>query len=298
VRVLVTGASGFVGGFLAPRLRAGGWDVVGCDQEVDVTDATAVARHVAKVSPDAIIHLAAQSSVALSWQNPALTYRVNFLGSRSILEAAADKTPDARVMLVGSADQYGSSEPGAPPLDESAPLRPRSPYARTKAAADRLGAEFAEAGLDVLRIRAFNHSGPGQSDTFVMSSWARQAAEIASGQRAPELRVGNLDSVRDFLDVEDVVDAYARLLDTSVPAGAYNVASGRGVRLRELLDQLLELAGIQPNVEVDPERFRPLDVSIGNSDRLRLTTGWEPRIPLARSLERLLDYWRDAVSAT
>jgi GDP-4-dehydro-6-deoxy-D-mannose reductase len=297
VRVLVTGASGFVGGFLAPRLRADGWDVVGCDQEVDVTDASAVARHVAQVAPDAIIHLAAQSSVALSWQNPALTYRVNFLGSRSILEAAAEKTPAARVMLVGSADQYGSSEPGAPPLDESAPLRPRSPYARTKAAADRLGERYAEDGLDVIRIRAFNHSGPGQSDTFVMSSWARQAAEIACGKRAPMFRVGNLDSVRDFLDVEDVVDAYARLLDRQVPAGAYNVASGRGVRLRDMLEQLLALAGIQPKVEIDPERMRPLDVSVGNSDRLRAATGWEPRIPLERSLERLLESWRTVVSA-
>jgi len=281
-----------------PRLRAGGWDVIGCDQEVDVSEDRAVARRVVEVAPDAIIHLAAQSSVAVSWRNPALTYRVNFLGTRSILEAAVHHAPRARILLIGSADQYGSSEPGSPPLDETAPMRPRSPYARTKAAADRLGERYAEDGLDVVRIRAFNHSGPGQSDTFVMSSWARQAAEIACGRRAPELRVGNLDSVRDFLDVEDVVDAYARLLDDRVPAGAYNVASGEGVRLRDLLELLLEIAGIRPRVEVDPQRMRPLDVSVGNADRLRAATGWEPRVPLSHSLERVLDYWRQAVSAT
>jgi GDP-4-dehydro-6-deoxy-D-mannose reductase len=265
---------------------------------VDVTDPAAVDAQVVRVAPDAIVHLAAQSSVAASWRDPGLTYRVNFLGSQAILGAALRHAPRARLMLIGSADQYGSSPPGAAPLDESAPLRPRSPYARTKAAADLLGAGYARRGLDVVRVRAFNHTGPGQSDAFVVSSFARQAAEIACGRRAPELRVGNLDSVRDFLDVDDVVDAYARLLDPGVPPGAYNVASGAGVRIGDLLDQLLACAGIAPRIEVDPERMRPLDVSVGNSDRLRAATGWAPGIPLARSLERLLAHWRGVIGAS
>ena len=296
MRVLVTGAGGFVGRHLAPRLEADGWEVTGTDLELDVSDESAFGARVAEVLPDAIVHLAAQSSVAASWRDPALTYRVNYLGSRSVLRSAARHAPRARVLLVGSADEYGSSEPGAPPFREDAPLRPRSPYARSKAAADLLGAAYARAGLDVVRSRSFNHSGPGQSDAFVLSSFARQAAEIAAGRRAPELRVGNLDSVRDFLDISDVVDAYARLLDRAVAAGAYNVARGVGTRIGDALDRLLELADVSARILVDPELVRPLDVSVGDISRLRAATGWEPQVPLERSLADLLSHWRRKIS--
>jgi GDP-4-dehydro-6-deoxy-D-mannose reductase len=298
VHALVTGSAGFVGRHLLPRLGAEGFEVVGTDLELDVADTSAVASKVAELRPDAIVHLAAVSSVAASWREPELAYRVNYLGTRSVLEAAARGAPEARVLLVGSAEEYGSAEPGSIPFTEAAPLCPRSPYARTKAAADLLGAGYAERGLDVVRARPFNHAGPGQPDAFVLASFARQVAEIESGRREPVLRVGNLDSMRDFLDIDDVIEAYVRLLDRGVPAGVYNVASGTGRPLGEHLQALLALAGLDPAIEVDPERLRPADFSVGNAGRLREATGWVPRVPLSRTLERVLGYWREQVRAS
>jgi GDP-4-dehydro-6-deoxy-D-mannose reductase len=236
--------------------------------------------------------------VAASWQKPELAYRVNYLGARSILEAAARAAPEARVLLVGSAEEYGSAEPGSLPFTEATPLRPGSPYARTKAAADLLGAKYAERGLDVVRVRPFNHAGPGQSDTFVLASFARQVAEIESRRREPVLQVGNLNSVRDFLDIEDVIEGYLALLDRGVPAGVYNVASGKGTPLGDHLDALLVLARLHPSIDVDPERLRPADFSVGDASRLREATGWEPRVPFLRTLERVLEYWREQVGAS
>ncbi len=295
MRVLVTGAAGFVGRHLVPRLERDGFDVVATDRDLDVVDAAAVAATVAELEPQAVVHLAAQSSVPASWRDPALTYRVNFVGTRAVLEAVAALRPQARVLLVGSSDAYGTLESGAPPFTESSPLRPRSPYARSKAAADLLGASYAE--LEVVRMRAFNHAGAGQSDAFVLSSFARQIAEIERGLREPTLRVGNLDSVRDFLDVADVIEAYRLLLRPEVPAAAYNVASGSGRRIGELLARLLERARVRPWIEVDPERLRPRDASVGDASRLRAATGWRPRVPLDASLDALLEDWRRQVSA-
>jgi GDP-4-dehydro-6-deoxy-D-mannose reductase len=296
VRVLVTGAAGFVGGHLLPALMEHGHEVVPTDREVDVSQAADVEACVNAVAPDAIVHLAAQSSVALSGQQPLLTYRVNFLGTRSVLLAAERAQRRPRVLLVGSGEQYGVAAPGAPPFDEGAPLRPRSPYARTKACADLLAAAYAASGLDVVRTRSFNHTGPGQADVFVASSFARQAVEIAAGLREPGLRVGNLDSVRDFLDVADVVNAYVRLLEPSVPAGVYNVASGEGIRIGDLLEMILDLADIRPEVTLDPARLRPTDHAVGDSTRLREVTGWRPRVPLREALRRVIADWRERTS--
>jgi GDP-4-dehydro-6-deoxy-D-mannose reductase len=297
VRVWVTGAGGFVGRHLLPRLVQDGHDAVPTDRELDVTQADEVEARVAELAPDAVVHLAAQSSVPASRRDPGLTYRINYLGARSILRAVQRRQPRARILLVGSADAYGSLPPGARPFTEASPLRPRSPYARTKSAAELLGTWFASQGLDVVRIRAFNHFGPGQTDAFVLPSFARQIAEMEAGKRPPVMRVGNLDSVRDFLDVADVIDAYVRLLQPGVPAGVYNVARGEGIRVGDALEQLLSLAKVRPSVEPDPQRMRPADFSVGDASRLRRATGWEPRIPLARTLETLLDWWRQRVSA-
>ncbi len=298
MRVFVTGSGGFVGCHLVARLQAIGHQVTATDREVDVSDASALEPAVRRAAPALIVHLAAISSVPESRNEPDLTYRVNFLGTRCLLETAQREAPDARILLIGSADTYGSSEPGAKAFAEDAPLRPGSPYARTKAAADLLGAEYAAKGLDVVRARPFNHAGPGQSDAFVLSSFARQAALIALSQIQPQLRVGNLDSVRDFLDVDDVIDAYLALSDPKVPSDVYNVASGRGVRIGDALDEILAIAGVKPEIEIDPERFRPTDHAVGNADRLRSATGWKPRTPLSRTLERLVQDWRERLSAT
>ncbi|MBK7947495.1 MAG: GDP-mannose 4,6-dehydratase [Deltaproteobacteria bacterium] len=291
MRVMVTGASGFVGRRLLPALAAAGFDPVGTDREVDVTDAEALARTIAAIRPEAVVHLAALSSVAESFRDPETCYRVNFLGSRALLAGVARQAPRARVVLVGSADAYAPTAPQAAPLDEATPLRPRSPYARTKAAAELLGRRAAKQGLDVVCVRAFNHTGPGQSDQFVVSSFARQLAAIAGGRAAPRLRVGNLDSVRDFLHVDDVVDAYRRLLDPAVPADVYNVAGSVGIPIRDVLAALIRIAGVVPEVEVDPARHRPTDWLVGDATRLRRATGWQPRIAVETLLREVYADW-------
>jgi nucleoside-diphosphate-sugar epimerase len=214
-----------------------------------------------------------------------------------VLEAAASAAPRARVLLACSGDEYGPAAPGAAPFTEASPLRPRSPYAHTKAAADLLGGCYAARGLDVVRSRAFNHTGPGQTEGFVLPSFARQAVEIALGRREPVMRVGNLDSVRDFLDVEDVIEAYLALANPAVPAGVYNVASGRAVRIGDALDAILEHAGVAPRIEVVPERLRPTDQVVGDASRLREATGWQPRVPFDTTLERLVTHWRKRLGA-
>lgn len=291
MRVMVTGASGFVGRRLLPRLTAEGHVALGTDRETDIVDRAALAAALDAFQPDAVIHLAALSSVAHSLRAPEDCYRINFLGTRALLASVAERVPAARVLLVGSADAYTATSPQAAPLDESTPLRPRSPYARSKAAAEMLGRLAADAGLDVVCIRAFNHTGAGQSDQFVVSSFARQVAAIRSGRAEPRLRVGNLDSVRDFLHVDEVVDAYLALLDRSVPAAVYHVAGSVGIPIRAVLDALLRIAGVEARVEVDPARFRPTDWLVGDASRLRAATGWRPRIALEALLREVYEDW-------
>lgn len=296
MRVLVTGSEGFVGRHLLRRLAAAGHEPVGRDRELDVTDLCALESALDAIAPQALVHLAAQASVAASASAEELTFRVNVLGSRAVLEAVSRRAPEARVLWIGSGEVYGRAEPGASPFDERAPLRPGSAYARTKACADLLAAEYAARGLDVVRVRPFSHTGPGQSDRFVLPSFARQLVEIATGSREARLRVGNLESVRDFLDVDDVVEAYLHLLDPSVPADVYNVASGVGRKVGDALAALARQCGIRPEVEVDPTRFRPTDVGVGDATRLQRATGWQPRVPFEVTLERLLRDARERVA--
>ncbi len=293
----MTGATGFVGTRLVPRLEAAGARVSARDRDLDVTDPEALARAVAELVPDVVVHLAARSSVAASREDAAGAYRVTYAGAVGLLRAVARHAPGARVLLVGSGEIYGSAPPGATPWTEAAPLRPSSPYAWAKAAADLLGEAWATRGLDVVRARPFNHTGPGQRDVFVASSFARQLAELEAGRRPPQLHVGNLDSVRDFLPVDDVVEAYLALLDPSVPADAYNVCSGRGCSVRTLLDRLLSASRARPEIRVDPARVRPTDVSVGSAERLTKATGWSPRSDLDTALAALLDDWRRRLSA-
>jgi GDP-4-dehydro-6-deoxy-D-mannose reductase len=294
--VYVTGASGFVGQRLLPTLEAAGHATVGVDRNVDVTSRLAVEESLRAHRPDAIIHLAAMSSVAESARHPETCFLVNFAGTRNVLESAVSVCPDARVLLVGSTDQFVSAEPLEQGFDETTPLKPRSAYGRSKAAAEMLGQEAAAAGQDVVRVRASNHSGPGQLDEFVVSSFARQVAAIHRGRRDARMRVGNLASVRDFLHVDDVVDAYLALLDRAVAADVYHVSSGRGIEIREILDHLIEIAEIDPVVDVDPDRWRPTDWCVADASKLRAATQWNPRIPLDTMLRQLYEDWltRDA----
>jgi GDP-4-dehydro-6-deoxy-D-mannose reductase len=294
VRIWITGAGGFVGRRLSARLSAAAHTVIGVDREVEITDAPRVAASLASARADAIVHLAALSSPAHSLREPEPAARVNYWGTRAVLEAALREAPAARVLLVTSGEVYGIGGASSAPFRESDPLAPVTPYARSKACADLLGACYAERGLDLVRVRPFNHTGPGQAPHFVAPAFARQVAAIAAGKSEPRVAVGNLASVRDFLDVEDVVDAYQRLLDRGVPADVYNVASGVGRRIGDLLDTLIELAGVHCTIEIDPARVRVTDASVGDASRLRERTGWEPRTPWRETLRRLLDAARDA----
>jgi GDP-4-dehydro-6-deoxy-D-mannose reductase len=288
VRIWITGAAGFVGRRLSAALASSGHTVIGVDREIEITDAPVVAKNLASARADAIVHLAAMSSPADALRDPTLAARVNYWGTRAMLEAARVEAPGARVLLVTSGEVYGNRALGAAAFRESDPLDPHTPYARSKACADLLGERYAGRGVDVVRVRPFNHTGPGQLPDFVAPAFARQVAAIAAGRSAPRIAVGNLDSVRDFLDVDDVVDAYQRLLDRAVPADVYNVASGVGRRIGDLLDALIDLAGTRCEIAVDPARVRPTDTAVGDASRLRAVTGWKPRVPWSQTLRRLL----------
>jgi GDP-4-dehydro-6-deoxy-D-mannose reductase len=287
--VLVTGASGFVGTHLSKLL---GDEFV--PSEADVTDAEAMAEAVKRTRPRAVVHLAALSWVAQSWREPARVWEVNVVGTVNVLEAVRREQPRARVLFASTGEVYGRAD--RLPTPEDFPVAPVSPYAASKAAAEIACGQAREAELDVVVARAFQHEGPGRDERFAVGSWARQLAELElAGGGA--LRVGNLDVERDITDVRDVCRAYQMLLDPSVEGGIYNVASGRSVRMQEVLDLLVRLAGCPVAVEPDPERLRPVDIPVlaGDASQLRRATGWQPQIPLEQTLADTLEEARRAV---
>lgn len=301
MRALVTGASGFVGRHLVAHLQAEGDDVVGVDRAdggVDVTDLDDVRRVLGDVRPDAVYHLAGWADVGGSWGAPTETFVANAVGTQHVLIACAEHDV-ARVLAVSSADVYGKVAEAELPLTEDSPLRPVSPYAASKVAADFLALQaHLGHGLPVVRARAFNHLGPGQGDRFVASALASRVARNEL-EGADEVRVGNLSSRRDFTDVRDVVRAYRLLVRSGVAGEAYNVCSGGDVAVQELADRLVAMASVPMALKTDPSLERPVDVPVlrGDNRRLREATGWEPTIPLERTLEDLLGHWRDRLRA-
>jgi GDP-4-dehydro-6-deoxy-D-mannose reductase len=311
VRVLVTGAHGFVGRHLTAALRARGHDVVEADRAeravdalaLDVTDPLAVRAAFDLVRPDAVAHLAAQASVPDSLRDPDVTFAVNAGGTLHVLNAAREVAADGlrpRVLVVGSSDVYGAQPAEAYPLKETAPLLPRNPYAASKAAADALAQAYARSyGVDAVVTRAFNHIGPHQDERFAVAAFAAQIARVAAGPDRVVL-VGNLDASRDVLDVRDVCDAYALLLEGRGDAGeVYNVCSGAATTMRELLRRLIEIARVPVEVREDPARMRPSDVpfSVGDASKLREATGWTPRIPLAAALRAVYEDARARIAS-
>ena len=289
-RILVTGARGFAGSHLMRRL---GERAVPAD--VDVLDADALREVVRAERPRAIVHLAAAASVSESWERGAEAWQVNAVGTVNLLDAVAVEVPEARVLVVSTAEVYGAAE--ELPTPEDAPVAPLSPYGASKAAAELACERSRRADrVAVLVTRSFPHLGPGQDERFAVGSWVLQVAraELAGGG---VIQVGDLTVGRDFLDVRDVVRAYEALLDPAVAVGTYNIASGRVRELREVIELLVELAGCPIEVEQDPARLRPSDIPVicGDPSRLVETTAWSPQIPLEQTLADALDEARRVV---
>jgi GDP-4-dehydro-6-deoxy-D-mannose reductase len=317
MRVLITGFTGFVGSHLADYLVArGDIEVVGMHRwrsrlenvehlgtrvrrvECDLRDAAAVRRVLREVRPDRIFHLAAQSYVPTSWLTPGETLGGNVLCQVNLFEAIRDLDLSPRVHIAGSSEEYGLVLPDEVPIREESPLRPLSPYAVSKVAQDLLGYQYWKSyRLHVVRTRGFNHTGPRRGEVFVTSNFSRQIAEIEKGLREPVVRVGNLDSIRDFTDVRDMVRAYWLALERGEPGEVYNVCSGRGYSGHQLLDILLGLSHVKVEIQQDPARMRPSDVMllIGDASKFRDITGWEPAIPFEVTLKDLLEHWRKRV---
>jgi GDP-4-dehydro-6-deoxy-D-mannose reductase len=289
--VLVTGGQGFAGRHL--QLELGDRAVA---PEVDVTDTDALRAALRESQPEAVVHLAALSQVSESWEDPAAVWRVNAVGTVALLEAVRSEAPSARVLVVSTGEVYGRA--AEVPTAEEAPILPVSPYAASKGAAELAALQAGRTGLDVVVARAFQHEGPGRDERFAIGSWTHQLAELEFvGGGA--LRVGNLLAERDITDVRDVCRAYRLLLDPHVPAGVYNVASGRTVALARVVELLVELTSAPIRVEQASERMRPVDLPIvcGDATKLRDATGWEPAIPLERTLLDTLEAARRTVRA-
>ena len=294
----LTGGAGFVGQWLQEHLSRSG-DAVAAP-EVDVTDGAALRDAVLAAAPDAIYHLAAITNVGESWGAPQRTLEVNAMGTLNLLEAARALPQPPTVLLVCSAEVYGRVGPEELPLTEESPLRPVSPYAASKVAAEFLGLqEFLAHQLPVVRVRAFNHIGPGQAPTFVVSSLAHQIAEVERlGGGA--VKVGNLSPQRDFTDVRDVVRAYRLLVERGSAGDVYNVCSGQAVAVEEVARRLIALAHADLHLEVDPARVRDVEtpVLLGSRAKLVAATGWVPEYALDQTLADVLDAWRHELAAS
>jgi GDP-4-dehydro-6-deoxy-D-mannose reductase len=302
VRALVTGVSGFVGHHLVAHLESFGDDVVGCDRadgSVDINDLESVRSVVDRVRPEVVYHLAGWSDVGGSWAAPVEVFRANAEGTLNVLLACAELKVE-RVVAVSSADVYGIVREDELPITEDTPLRPVTPYAASKVAADYLALQaWLGAKLPVLRVRAFNHLGPGQRPNFVAPALAERIAknERDGGTSVP---IGNSSARRDFTDVRDVVRAYRLLAERGEPGEAYNVCSGRTVSVGELAERLLTMARQPMTLERNPALERPVDVPVlwGDYSRLHRATGWSPEIALDQTLRDLLDDMRARVSAS
>ena len=291
MRAFVTGGHGFVGPWLRAHLEAAGDEVAAPPEGFEITDAAAVRDAVHAAAPDAIYHLAAISNVVESWRAPAHTFEVNALGTLHLLEAARTLREPPRVLLVGSAEVYGKVRPEQVPITEDTPLRPVTPYAASKVAAEFLGMQAHLAyGLPVLSARAFNHIGPAQAGGFVVADLARRIVE-ARRDGTETLKVGNLEVRRDFTDVRDVVRAYRLLVERGEPGEAYNVCSGRDVAIDELAHRLLALSGADLKLETDPDLVRAVDLPVlrGDPAKIAAATGWFPEISLDQTLTDVLE---------
>ena len=314
MKCLITGVTGFAGSHLAEYLLSrGDCEVHGtmrwrsrtenishlgsriATHVCDIRDATAMYELVRDLQPDRVYHLAAQSFVPMSWVAPAETITTNVIGQTNIFEAIRAVGCSTRVQLACSSEEYGLVLPEETPIKETSPLRPLSPYGVSKVAQDLMGYQYHQSyKMHIVRTRGFNHTGPRRGEVFATSSFARQIAEIERGKHEPVIHVGNLEAVRDFTDVRDTVVGYYLALEKGRPGDVYNVATGKGYRIREMLDILLGFSKVKVEIKPDPKRMRPSDVELllGDATKLRRETGWEPKYKFEQTMKDLLEYWR------
>ncbi len=332
MRALITGVGGFAGGYLAEHLaRHTDWELFGTIRAApkteavphptpaqppvertwaadlrlhlvaaNLTDYQETRRMLVETRPDLIFHLAAQSIVQRALADPEATLVNNLVSELNLLRGLRELGLESRLLLTGSSEQYGHVRPDDLPVDEDTPFRPENPYAVSKIATDMLGLQYYIAyKMPIIRVRPFNHIGPRQSEQFVTSAFARQVARIEAGLQEPVIRVGNLNSERDFTDVRDMVRAYHLALTQGTPGEVYNIGCGQSVSIRLILDLLIGLSNVAVRIETDPARMRPSDVPVIVCDprRFQQQTGWRPEIALGRSLMDILNYWRARTQA-
>lgn len=316
MKVLITGITGFAGSHLAEFLLSKKYEVHGIERwrsktenidsfkdklvvhECDIKDAHSVKKVIESVMPEKIFHLAAQSFVPTSWNAPSETITTNVIGELNIFEAVKELKINPWIQIACSSEEYGMVYENEVPIKETNPLRPLSPYGVSKVAQDLLGYQYHQShNLNIVRTRTFNHEGPRRGDVFVTSNFAKQIAEIEKNKKPPVLYVGNLDARRDYTDVRDIVRAYWLATEKCIAGEVYNICSGRDWKIKDMLNYLLSLSKIKVEVKQDPARMRPSDVQIllGDGTKFTKQTGWKPEIPFEKTLEDLLNYWRDRI---
>lgn len=311
-RVLITGISGFVGYHLSEMLKENkDYEIYGtklefenCELEginildMDITNKENVERVVTKVNPEYVIHLAAQSSVKLSWENPSKTTEINIIGTINLLESIRKNNINTRILLVGSSEEYGRIFKEYSSPDEECKCIPENIYALTKNFQNSLGALYAKAyHMNIVMTRSFNHFGVKQSSMFVISDFCKQVAEIELKKREPIIYVGNLEASRDFLNVKDVVRAYLLLLEKGNSAETYNVGSGKSYKIKDILSEIIALSKCDIEVKVDVNKYRELDIekTIANISKIKEQLNWEPKEDMHLALKAVLDYWREEI---
>lgn len=317
MKVVITGIAGFVGSHLADfLLRKKGIKVYGIDRwptrtdniahikskihliGCDLTDPFSTHYEIEKIKPDLIFHLAAQSFVPSSWHAPHDTLTTNIIGQLNIFESVRKLKLKTKIQIACSSEEYGLVHKNEIPIKETNPLRPLSPYAVSKVGQDLLGYQyFRSYKMFIVRTRGFNHTGPRRGENFVTSNFAKQIALIEKGKQRPIIKVGNLKAIRDFTDVRDMVRGYWLALQKGKPGEEYNICSGKGITIKNTLNLLLKLSKKNIVVKQDPSRLRPSDVEIliGSYAKFKKQTGWEPRIPFEKTVEDILNYWREKV---
>ena len=308
-KVVIIGAAGFVGHYLIDHLyEKYGWTIVATKMKaeklekkgikvrnLDILEMDELVELLQEEKPDYIFHLAAQSSVALSWKNPQLTVDINMKGTCNVLEAVRTLDYKPRILLIGSGEEYGYILPEESPVAETGTVRPGNIYAATKAGQNMIGTIYAKAyGMDVMMVRAFNHIGPNQLPIFVVADFCSQVAAIEKGEKEPVICVGNLAAKRDFTDVRDVVKAYEMIMLHGKRGVTYNVGRGTSIAISDILEKILAMSNTSIVVKTDEKKFRPVDIPDIAADisLVKRDTGWQPEISLEQTLEETLDYWR------